>query len=245
MKRVSFLRSILITDPLIALATILYGTASLLVSFFDPARRKQNAIERAWGRALLAVGGVKVKVDGLEKIKEDGSYVFVSNHLSYMDTPVALANIPVRFRFLAKRGLFQIPFMGWHLARAGHIRVPREDARAAVKTMTLAAQVVHDEGISLLIFPEGGRSRTGAMRDFKEGAAFIAIKAGVPLVPIALRGTREILPFGSGHIRSGHVTMRIGDPIATDRAKPHDRVRLTEELRHRIVSMLEDQPIHA
>ncbi|HYL75249.1 MAG TPA: lysophospholipid acyltransferase family protein [Bryobacteraceae bacterium] len=245
MKRVSFLRSILITDPLIALATILYGTASFLASFFDPTKRKQNAIERAWGRALLAVSGVRVKVDGLEKIKEDGSYVFVSNHLSYMDTPVALASIPVRFRFLAKRGLFQIPFMGWHLARAGHIRVPREDARAAVKTMTLAAQVVRDEGISLLIFPEGGRSRTGSMRDFKEGAAFIAIKAGVPLVPVALKGTREILPFGSGHVRSGTVTMRIGHPIPTDRAKAHDRMRLTEELRHRIVSMLEDQPIHA
>lgn len=245
MKRVSLLRSLFITDPLIALATILYGTASLLVSFFDPDKRRQNAIERAWARALLAIGGVKVKVEGLEKIKEDGSYVFVSNHLSYMDTPVALASIPVRFRFLAKRGLFQIPFLGWHLGRAGHIRVPREDARAAVKTMTLAAQIVREQGISLLIFPEGGRSRTGAMRDFKEGAAFIAIKAGVPLVPIALKGTREVLPFGSGHVRAGKVTMRIGDPIATDQAKTHDRVRLTEEVRHRIISMLEGHPIHA
>jgi 1-acyl-sn-glycerol-3-phosphate acyltransferase len=242
---VSRFRALLITDPLIALATIAYGTASLVVSFFDPARRKQNAIERAWARALLAVSGVKIKVEGLEKIKEDGSYVFVSNHVSYMDTPVALASLPVRFRFLAKRGLFQIPFLGWHLARAGHIRVPREDARAAVKTMTLAAQVVREQGISLLIFPEGGRTRTGEMRAFKEGAAFIAIKAGVPLVPIALRGTRKILPYGSGHVRSGTVTMRIGDPIPTTQASPHDRVRLTEELRHRIVALLEEQPIHA
>lgn len=240
----SRLRSYLITDPLIALATILYGTASLLVSFFDPDRRKQNAVERAWARALLAISGVKVHVEGLEKIKEDGSYVFVSNHLSYMDTPVALASIPVRFRFLAKRGLFQIPFLGWHLGRAGHIRVPREDARAAVKTMTLAAQVVKDEGISLLIFPEGGRSHDGKMRDFKEGAAFIAIKAGVPMVPIALRGTREALPFGSGVVRPGKVTMRIGDPIETSQAKTHDRLRLTEEARHRIVALMEEQPIH-
>jgi len=241
---VSFLRSLLITDPLIALATILYGTAILLASFFDPDKRKQNHIERAWARALLFIGGVKVHVDGLEKVKEDGSYVFVSNHLSYMDTPVALAHIPVRFRFLAKRGLFQIPFLGWHLGRAGHIRVPREDARAAVKTMTLAAQIVREQGISLLIFPEGGRSRDGNMRDFKEGAAFIAIKAVVPLVPIALIGTREVLPFGSGHVRPGKVTMRIGEPLSTDQAKMHDRMRLTEELRHRIVSLLEDQPIH-
>ena len=235
----------LVTNPLIVLATIVYGTASFLVSFFDPTRRRQNSVERAWARALLAVSGVKVQVEGLEKITKDGSYVFVSNHLSYMDTPVALANIPVRFRFLAKRGLFQIPFLGWHLGRAGHIRVPREDARAAVKTMTLAAQVVRQEGVSLLIFPEGGRSRTGEMRDFKEGAAYIAIKAGVPLVPIALKGTREVLPFGSGTVRTGSVTMRIGDPIPTSQASPHDRVRLTEELRHRIIALQEEHPIHA
>jgi 1-acyl-sn-glycerol-3-phosphate acyltransferase len=241
MKRVSLLRALLITDPLIILATIVYGTASLLVSFFDPERRRQNAVERAWARALLAASGVKLKVEGLDKIAKDGSYIFVSNHLSYMDTPVALASLPVRFRFLAKRGLFQIPFLGWHLGRAGHIQVPREDARAAVKTMTLAAQVVREEGISLLIFPEGGRSRTGEMRDFKEGAAYIAIKAGVPLVPIALKGTREILPFGSGVVKTGAVTMRIGDPIPTAQASPHDRLRL----RHRIVALLEEHPIHA
>jgi 1-acyl-sn-glycerol-3-phosphate acyltransferase len=240
----SLLRSVLITDPLIVLATILYGSASLLASFFDPDRRKQNAIERAWARALLFVSGVKVHVEGLEKIKPDGSYIFVSNHLSYMDTPVVLANIPVRFRFLAKKGLFQIPFLGWHLGRAGHIRVPRGDARAAVKTMYLAAQIVREQGISLLVFPEGGRSHDGNLRPFKEGAALLGVQSGVPLVPMCLKGTREILPFGSGNIRRGSVTMRIGDPIPTSEASPRDRLRITEELRHRIVSLLEEQPIH-
>jgi 1-acyl-sn-glycerol-3-phosphate acyltransferase len=242
---VAKLRAFLITDPLIVVATILFGTASLMVSFFDPARRRQNAVERAWARALLLFSGVKVKVEGLEKITKDGSYVFVSNHLSYMDTPVALSSIPVRFRFLAKRGLFQIPFLGWHLGRAGHIRVPREDARAAVKTMTLAAEVVRKEGVSLLIFPEGGRSRNGETNDFKEGAAFIAIKAGVPLVPVAIKGTREVLPFGSGIVQTGKVTMRIGDPIPTAQASPRDRLRLTEELRQRVLALLEEHPIHA
>ena len=200
---------------------------------------------RSWARALLRVSGVKVKVEGLEKVKEGGSYVLVSNHLSYMDTPVVLANIPVQFRFLAKRGLFQIPFLGWHLSRAGHIPVPRGDARAAVKTMTLAAQIVREQHISLLIFPEGGRSRVGEMRPFMEGAAYIAIRAGVPLVPIALKGTREVLPYGSGDIHSGVVTMRIGDPIATSQASIRDRVHLTDALRHQITALLEEQPIDA
>jgi 1-acyl-sn-glycerol-3-phosphate acyltransferase len=239
MKRVSFLRSLLFTDPLIIAATIVFGAMSLVVSFFDPTRHRQNAMARAWARVLLAVSRVKVKVEGLEKIKEDGSYVFVSNHLSYMDTPVALANIPVQFRFLAKGGLFQIPFLGWHLARSGHIPVPRGDARAAVKTMTLAAQVVREQKISLLIFPEGGRSRKGEMRPFMEGAAYIAIRAGVPLVPVGLKGTREVLPYGSGNIRGGPVVLRIGDPIPTDQATLRDRVHLTELLRERIIKLAE------
>jgi len=242
---VSFLRAYFITAPLIVLATIVFGLVSLIISLFETSGRRQIAVARVWAQCLLLVSGVRVKVEGLEKIARDGSYVFVSNHLSYMDTPVVLANIPVQFRFLAKRGLFQIPLLGTHLARAGHIPVPREDARAAVKTMSTAAQVIRERGISLLIFPEGGRAPDGRLAEFKEGAAYIAIRAGVPVVPIALKGTREILPYGSGHVRSGSVTMRVGEPIATDQVQLRDRVQITAELRERIVAMLEEQPIHA
>lgn len=241
----SFIRAYFITAPLVVLATTGFGLVSLLISLFESSGRKQIATARAWARSLLWIGGVKVTVEGLEKIACDGSYVFVANHLSYMDTPVVLANIPVQFRFLAKRGLFQIPLLGTHLARAGHIPVPRDDARAAVKTMTAAAQIIRERGVSLLIFPEGGRSHTGELDGFKEGAAYIAIRAGVPLVPIALIGTREILPYGSAHVRSGHVTMRIGDPIPTAELELRDRSRITSQLRDRIVLMLESQPIHA
>jgi len=242
---VSFLRAYVITAPLIILATIGFGLVNLVVSLVEASGRRQIALARAWARCLLWVSGVKVKIEGLDKIAPDGSYVFVSNHLSYMDTPVVLANIPVQFRFLAKRGLFQIPLLGTHLARAGHIPVPRDDARAAVKTMTTAAQAIRERGISLLIFPEGGRSHTGQLAAFKEGAAYIAIRAGVPMVPVALKGTREILPFGSAQVRSGSVTMRIGEPIPTGQAQLRDRVQITAELRGRIAGMLDEQPIHA
>jgi 1-acyl-sn-glycerol-3-phosphate acyltransferase len=240
MKR---LRGLLFADPAIVLATIAFGTVSLIVSFFDSTGAVQIRVARAWARALLAASGVRVRIEGLHHIDPAASYVFVSNHLSYMDTPVVLANIPVQFRFLAKRGLFQIPLLGTHLARAGHIPVPREDARAAVKTMSTAAQVIRERGISLLIFPEGGRSVDGALASFKEGAAYIAIRAGVPLVPVALRGTRAVLPYGSGHVRAGAVTMHIGDPIPTGQIPLRDRGRLTGELRERIVSMLDEQAI--
>jgi 1-acyl-sn-glycerol-3-phosphate acyltransferase len=245
MKPVSFLRAYFITAPLIVFATTAFGLVSLIISLFETGGRRQIAVARVWARCLLRGSGIKVTVEGLEKISPDGSYVFVSNHLSYMDTPVVLANIPVQFRFLAKIGLFKIPLLGTHLARAGHIAVPRDDARAAVKTMLTAAQTIRERGISLLIFPEGGRSETGELAAFKEGAAYIAIRAGVPLVPIALQGTREVLPFGSGQVQSGRVTMRIGDPVSTDQAQLRDRDRITAELRDRIVSLLEEQPIHA
>jgi 1-acyl-sn-glycerol-3-phosphate acyltransferase len=242
---VSFFRAYFLTAPLIIFLTIGFGLVGLVISFTDPSGRKQIVLARVWARCLLWVSGVRVKVEGLEKIAPDGSYVFVSNHLSYMDTPVVLANIPVQFRFLAKRGLFQIPLLGTHLARAGHIPVPRDDARAAVKTMSAAAQTIRERAVSLLIFPEGGRSHDGQLADFKEGAAYIAIRAGVPVVPIALKGTHEVLPYGSAHVRAGVVIMRVGNPIPTVQGQLRDRERVTVELRDRIVSMLEDQPIPA
>jgi 1-acyl-sn-glycerol-3-phosphate acyltransferase len=240
---VSFLRAYFITAPLIVLATIGFGLVSWVISPFETNGQKQIAVARAWARCLLWVSGVKVRVEGLENIAWDQSYVFVCNHLSYMDTPVILANLP-DFRFLAKHGLFKIPLLGTHLSTAGHIPVPRGDARAAVKTMTTAAQVIRERGISLLIFPEGGRSHDGRLASFQEGAAYIAIRAGVPLVPMALKGTREVLPFGSGQVRSGRVTLRIGEPIPTDQVPLRDRGPITAELRDRIVALLEEQPIH-
>jgi len=241
----AFVWSMLFVDPLIILSTLVCGAISFTASFFEKDGATQAAIARFWARSLLMIAGVTVTVEGIEKIKPGKPYVFVANHLSYMDTPVVLGNIPVQFRFLAKSGLFQIPLLGTHLTRAGHIPVPRDNARAAVKTMTTAAQAIRTRGISLLIFPEGGRSQDGELAAFKEGAAYIAIRAGVSLVPIALKGTREVLPFGSGHVRSGLVTMRIGEPIPTDQVQLHDRGRLTADIRDRIVSLLEEQPIHA
>ncbi|HLJ47784.1 MAG TPA: lysophospholipid acyltransferase family protein [Bryobacteraceae bacterium] len=234
------MRAYLITDPLIALATIIYATISVVLSFFDSSGRRPASIAAAWARLLLLISRVKVRVKNGERIQADGSYVIASNHASYMDTPVVLANLPVQFRFLAKKGLFSIPFLGTHLARAGHIPVYRGDPRAAVKTLSRAAEAVQEKRISLLVFPEGGRTHDGVMQDFKEGAAYMAIKAGVPLVPIALKGTRAVLPFGSGHVRGGLVELRVGEPIPTVGLKLHDRVRITEEARAQIVAMLQD-----
>jgi 1-acyl-sn-glycerol-3-phosphate acyltransferase len=234
----AFLWSLLIVDPLIILSTIFFGSISVFVSLFESSGRTQIKVARAWARSLLLFVGVKVRVEGISKIDAAGSYVFAANHLSYMDTPVVLAHIPVQFRFLAKKGLFQIPLLGTHLTQAGHIPVPREDPRAAIKTLSRAAKVIREKSISVLIFPEGGRSENGELQPFKEGAAYIAIKAQVPLVPIAIIGTRRILPMHSATFRSGPVKLRIGDPIPTKGLTLRDRRALTDQLREQVAGML-------
>jgi 1-acyl-sn-glycerol-3-phosphate acyltransferase len=230
------LRAALITDPLIILATIVMGSVSLAASLFDSSGRRPHGVARVWAQMLLGIAGARVRIEGLERIRPDASYVFVSNHLSYMDTPLVMAHIPVQFRFLAKKGLFLVPFIGYHLKRAGHIPVHRGDARASLRTMAEAARIIRERGVSVLVFPEGGRS-PGEMREFKEGAAYIAIKAGAPAVPLGIVGTRQVLPMDSLLVRGGDVRLRIGEPIPTDGLTLHDHRRLTAQLRERVVEL--------
>jgi 1-acyl-sn-glycerol-3-phosphate acyltransferase len=232
------LRAVLFTAPLIILSTIFFGVISVAISFFDKTGDRQIRVARAWARSLLLVSGIRVTVEGLEYIRSDGSYVLASNHASYMDTPVVMASIPVQFRFLAKRGLFQIPLLGTHLGQAGHIPVPREDPRASVRTMQLAAETIVRRRISMLIFPEGGRSLDGVLQPFKEGAAYIAIRAGAPIVPLVLIGTHDVLPMHSSIVRPGRVALRILPPIATADLTLKDRGRLTEQLHELIGDQL-------
>jgi len=229
----------LVTDPLIVLATMVLSTLSVAASFFDHTGRRPAYIAVVWARTLLRIAGVKVHVEGLENISPDGVYVFASNHVSYMDTPVVLGNVPVQFRFLAKKGLFSIPFLGTHLQRAGHIPVFRGNARQNLKTLGMAAETVQQRGVSLLIFPEGGRTHDGVLGPFSEGAAYIAIKAGVPLVPLTLMGTREVLPFGSGFPRPGRVRMVVGKPIPTEGLTLKNRDQITSEARAQVEANLQ------
>jgi 1-acyl-sn-glycerol-3-phosphate acyltransferase len=230
---VGLLWTYLVVDPLIILSTVFCGTVAALSS-----PKTQTTMARLWGRSILTFARVKLEVKGLEHIRPGQGYVFASNHLSYMDTPAILSSIPVDFRFLAKEELFKIPFMGDHLKRAGHIAVPLDNPRASVKTLANAAKTIQALGISLLVFPEGGRSLTGELREFKDGAAYLAIKAQAPIVPLAVIGTRAILPMHGKVISSGKVRLIIGEPIPTAGLAIRNREELTARLRDRIVEML-------
>jgi 1-acyl-sn-glycerol-3-phosphate acyltransferase len=233
----SKLRTLLISAPLIVLSTVAMGTLSMLASLFDGSGNSQHRIARWWAKSLLAFGFIRVRVEGLEKLEPGAGYVFVSNHQSLMDIPAILSRLPYQFRFFAKKGLFGIPFLGTHLKRAGHLPVDRSNARNSLKSMSEGGRIIAERGVSLLIFPEGGRAPKG-LREFKEGAAYIAIKAGAPVVPIAICGMRELLPMGSVHIRPGRVRLRIGEPIPTAGMKLSDREPLTRRLYEEVAGLL-------
>ena len=155
------LRSVLFSAPAVIILTVGMGIISHICSLWDRAGRTQHRLARRWARMLLAVSFVRATVRGAEKLDPDTSYVVVANHSSYMDIPALYSALPLELRFFAKKGLFSIPLLGWHLRRAGHLPVVRGDARASLKSMSEGAKLMRERGISVLLFPEGGRTVGG------------------------------------------------------------------------------------
>lgn len=231
----SYARSLLFTNLLIYFYTAVCGTASLLGSLFDPEGRWQHACARTWSWLILRTSGVRVRVEGLQHVHPDNTTIYCVNHQSAMDIPVLFKSLPVQFRFVAKRSLFNIPFMGWHLRRSGHIPVDPDRPREALKSMKKAAQEIR-EGKSVLLFPEGHRSRSGELLPFKSGSFYIAILAGVPIVPITLNGTSHVLKPDTYHVRSGRAEMIVHPAIDTRGLTVKEADKLCEQVRKVIAS---------
>jgi 1-acyl-sn-glycerol-3-phosphate acyltransferase len=233
----SYVRSLLFTDLLIYLYTAVCGTFSLCGSFFDAHGRWQHGCARTWSWLILTTGRIHLSVEGLENVDPDQTVIFCSNHPSAMDIPILFVSLPVQFRFLAKRVLFHVPFLGWHLRRSGHIPIDRGRPREALKGFDQAAKRIK-EGRPVVVFPEGSRSRTGEMLPFKSGTFYLAILSGVPVVPVSLVGSREVLKPDSLHIRAGRVRVVIHKPISTAGLTVHDAGALSKRVREVIVSSL-------
>jgi 1-acyl-sn-glycerol-3-phosphate acyltransferase len=240
----SKLRSILFSAPAVIILTAVMATISHICSLWDRGGRTQHRLARRWAQMLLAVSFVRSRVSGAGNLEPGGSYVVVSNHSSYMDIPVLYDALPLEIRFFAKKGLFSIPLLGWHLRRAGHLPVIRGDARASLKSMSEGAKLIRARRISVLLFPEGGRTETG-IRPFKEGAAYIAIKAGVPIVPVGLVNMRAVLPMHSLLLCPADVEVNIGEPIDTSGMSLRDRERLNQMLEERVAALAGHAPVAA
>jgi len=194
--------------------TIVAGFVGTVVGFIPPRGDWTLRGARIWARGILLGGFVRLRSEGKERVPCGEPVVFMANHESWLDIPALLAAIPVQVRFLAKKSLFAWPFLGWAIASMGFIPVDRKNRREAVKSFDEAAARIR-AGRSVLIFPEETRSTDGSLLPFQRGGFLIAIKAGIPIVPVGLEGPRRCLPKYNYLIRPGTITVRFGDPIPT------------------------------
>ena len=198
----------------VVLTTTFFGVIAIIVSFFTRTGNPVHIVARIWARSILMVSRIPVRVNGLSNIQPDKSYIYMANHQSNFDIPVLLGYLPVQFRWLAKAELFKIPLFGRAMRGAGYVKIDRFHQESAFESIKEAARNMKN-GVSVMIFPEGTRSKDGRIRSFKKGGFVMAVDSGVPIVPVIIRGTWPIMAKTSLRINHGDVEMEIAEPIDT------------------------------
>jgi len=199
-------------------------------------------IPRRWARHLLRASGTRVVLENVEVIDAERPQILVANHTSWFDVLALVAWLPGRSRFVAKDDLKEIPFFGHALDACGHISIDRSDRGRALESLRLAERRIREERPTLVLFPEGTRSDTGALRPFKKGAFVLALQTGVEVVPAAILGSRDVMPKGTFRIRTGRtIRVRFGDPIPVEGLDLEGRDELTERAREAVRGLLEAQ----
>jgi 1-acyl-sn-glycerol-3-phosphate acyltransferase len=222
----SRLRSYFILDPLIWMYTVVLGPLAVPFSLFGDTERILHNFARLWSQLIMKTIFSPVKVTGLEKIDTSRPHVYAVNHASALDIPVLYVNLPFQFRILFKSELLSYPIIGWHLTRSGQVCINQQEPTKSVGQIRSAVKSLKG-GMPLVIFPEGGRTPDGNIRPLMPGAFFLAIKAQVDIVPIALVGTYELLPMNTYHIKCQPLEMRVGEPISTVGLHGHDMQALS------------------
>jgi 1-acyl-sn-glycerol-3-phosphate acyltransferase len=234
-------RSNIFRTPCFFVVTAFFGTLALIASLWAKTGRTQHRIARVWARACVLVSGASLDVRGAENLQRFPVAVYAANHTSYMDTPVVFGTLPFQFRILAKKELWSLPFIGWYLNRSGQIAVDTDNPRATLSSLSAGVKALR-AGMPLFVFPEGSRTPDGELKTFLAGAAFLAIRAQVPVVPIALSGVYDLLPIHTSHFFPCEISLIAGEPIDTTGMTPRHVDELTERLRNEIARMLEAAP---
>ena len=209
------LASLLVRVPLIYAYTAILGTLALLSSLFDRQGRVQHWFARMWSWLILKTAGCPLQVEGMDHIDTSQPHIYAVNHISALDIPTLYCGLPFQFRIMAKKELFRYPFLGWHLKRSGQIPIERENARSSLRSLIQASTTVKG-GMPLVVFPEGGRSADGYIKDFLGGTFYVAIKAQVSIVPMAIVGTFEALPMNTYVVAPRKLRLIVGEPISTE-----------------------------
>jgi 1-acyl-sn-glycerol-3-phosphate acyltransferase len=224
--------------PFALFLTLFISLATLLSTLV--LRRNSASVQGLaawWARSIASATGVSVVVEGRELLESGKPYIFAANHQSQFDIFALQGFLGVDFRWLAKKELFKVPIWGPAMRRAGYIPIDRSHGREALKSLDEAAQKIA-AGTSVIIFPEGTRSKDGKLQDFKAGAMLLAIKSGVDIVPVAIAGTHAVLPKGKLLTTPGKVNIRIGKPIEMKEFRPRDKHDLAKKVEGRVAEML-------
>jgi 1-acyl-sn-glycerol-3-phosphate acyltransferase len=237
----SRLQSYFIFDPLIWLITVVLGIVSIPVSLLGEKGRILHGFARFWSLLIMKIIRSPTTVIGLDKIDPSKPHVYAVNHASALDIPVLYVYLPFQFRIAFKKELLAYPIVGWHLKRSGQICVDQQNPAASIGSIRSALKSLKG-GVPLVIFPEGGRTPDGQVKPFLPGAFFLAIKAQVDIVPVALVGTYELLPMNTYHIKCRPLEMRVGQPISTARYTLRDMEELSDRV-HQAVEDLYSKPV--
>ena len=212
------------------LSTAFWATVSILGSLFSGTGRLQHFCMRRWSRDNLWLSRARLEIEGLENINREQPQVFAANHSGLHDILSLAAHLPIQFRWVAKKSLFNVPFMGWHMRRSGYIPIDRDNPREAARSIIEAAQIIRG-GVNAIAFPEGTRSRTGDIGQFRSGAFALALRTGVPLVPITLEGSCRVIMPKTLQVNPGTIIrIKIDQPIDLSVYGKTDKRRLMEEI---------------
>jgi 1-acyl-sn-glycerol-3-phosphate acyltransferase len=226
-------RTVFFLIPAITLYTVVLGTLSLASSLFERRGYFAHWCARTWSRLILRTTGVTVEVSGLDRLVPGRTYIFVSNHQSIYDIPILFWSLPFQLRIIAKESLGRFPFLGWHLRRTGHMLVNR--ARPDRVAIFAWASALTSNGLSLIVFPEGTRSRDGRVGRFKGGSFFLALEAGLPVVPLSVVGSRHVMLKGRLATHPGHVRLVVHPPIQTTGLEGGDSRAFAQQVREVII----------
>ena len=220
----------------LVIGSAILAVVTIAVGWIPPRGRWAFGVMRIWSNGLLAAGMVRVEVHYAPELEPGRSYVFLSNHRSLFDIPVLIATSPGQVRMVAKRSLFFIPLFGWGLKAGRFIPVDRADRSTAGRTFAQAAERLR-EGTSILMFPEGTRGMTDVLLPFQRGGFLLALKSGLPIVPVGIRGSRAVQPKGSWAIRPGTIAVSYGAPLDPAAYGLRRKAELTHEVRARIAEL--------
>lgn len=202
---------------LIGLFSIFIGMVLFVLAPFDRTGRLASLPTTLWSWAILKICGIRLKVQGLERLDPNRPYIFIANHQSYIDIPVLIQALPsFQLRWIAKKELLWVPLFGWAIWSAKHIIVDRSNLSKAKASLKKAEQRIK-AGVSVVLFPEGTRGSNGGLLPFKRGGFVLAIKARTPIVPVTVSGAGTILPPGDWRIRKGEIKVIVSEPVEVDR----------------------------